>query len=492
MNNTRVLVIDDEALVRDVLAHVLSVLGGHEVDVSCNGAEGLKKLQDNRYDLVFADLYMPRVDGIEFLKRAHQIDPTLPVVIITGLATVDDAIEAMKNGASEFLQKPFDTKSVLELTEKLLARRKLLDKLSANGGGVDNINTELSRGLEELSLFRALSGEFDDIYDNEDLYQKIVETSSKLLSVRDVAFGVVDGRQLKIKCAVGCKVKSDVPVEKTYLEKVLKTKRHLIVGKGETNVFTGRPLEGPLLVIPLVIHNDTFGMLAIGNKTDGTELVEEEISLAIALANRVVLRIENNALYDSIYNNLLNTLRSLVYIIEARDPYTKQHSERVTSYAIEIARTMGLGNEELEILKFGGYLHDIGKIGVRDTILLKPGKLTPDEWRQVQMHPVIGNNIVQPIRFLDSEREIILHHHERYDGNGYPHGLKAEEIPPLARILSVADAYDAMTSSRAYRPAKSHASSVEEIRQCAGSQFDPDVVVAFMETLASLRKAGPE
>jgi len=143
---------------------------------------------------------------------------------------------------------------------------------------------------------------------------------------------------------------------------------------------------------------------------------------------------------------------------------------------------IGLSNEEKEVLKFGGYLHDIGKIGVRDTILLKPGRLTPEEMAEVRLHPLIGDRIVQPVQFLEKERELILYHHERIDGRGYPYGLKGEEIPFVVRILSVADAYDAMTSSRAYRPAKPHEVAIEEIKYGVNTQFDKEVVKAFLNT----------
>ena len=157
------------------------------------------------------------------------------------------------------------------------------------------------------------------------------------------------------------------------------------------------------------------------------------------------------ALYENIYENLFATLYAFVEAIEARDPYTKQHSSRVTELAVSIGKEMGCSDEELDLLSFSGNLHDIGKLGIPDSILLKPGPLTGTEFEAIKKHPIIGANIVGHLGLLTAEQKIILHHHERWDGKGYPDGLKGESIPFLSRILSVADVYDAMASDRAYR-----------------------------------------
>ena len=239
----------------------------------------------------------------------------------------------------------------------------------------------------------------------------------------------------------------------------------------------------PFLSIPFTINGEVFGILSLSNKGDGAAFSEEDVSLALTFAKKAAQRIENNALYEVFYNNLINTLKSLVISIEARDPYTKHHSERVTTYALQIAEVMTLPAEEMDAIRFGGYLHDIGKIGVRDTILLKPGRLTPEEMSEIRLHPVIGGNIIKPLRFFPREREIILHHHERLDGTGYPDGLAGDNIPVTSRILAVADTYDAMTTSRPYRSARTHEDAEAELLRCSNSQFDSEVVRAFLQTM---------
>ena len=177
------------------------------------------------------------------------------------------------------------------------------------------------------------------------------------------------------------------------------------------------------------------------------------------------------------------TLEALVNALDARDQETKGHSIRVSRYMLDIAREMGVteGTQEWVDMQRGSLLHDVGKIGVSDSILLKPGKLTDDEWTSMRKHPEIGYNMLRQVKFLQGPAEIILAHHERWDGRGYPKGLHEDEVPLGARIFSVVDTFDSMTSDRPYRKALSTLESMNEIMACSGSQFDPMVVEAFLD-----------
>jgi response regulator RpfG family c-di-GMP phosphodiesterase len=485
MYKGRVLIVDDDPFVRESLSEILCQCDCYETDVALDGLEGIEKVRSKEYDIVFTDLCMPRLNGIDFLKEIKKLEPTLPVVIITGFSTIENAINAMREGASDFIEKPFQIEKVVSVTEKLICQRKLLGKIAPKGDyrlSLERVNAELLKRLQEIATLHIVSTELDNLYDNREIYQKIVEMALKLLMVREASFGIVDGSRLKIKSSIGTPVNKEVNITGTYIENIIKSGDYFIAQPGGINPFNNSPIFSPILYIPLTINDETIGILSLSNKLDGTSFTDDEIHLALTFGKRVALRIENNTLYETIYNNLINTLKSLVSIIEARDPYTKQHSERVTAYALEIAELMNLSYEEKEIIKFGGYLHDIGKIGVRDTVLLKPGRLTPEEMAEVKLHPIIGDNMVKPIRFLQKERELILYHHERIDGRGYPYGIGDNEIPLTVRVLSVADVYDAITSSRAYRPAKSHEVAIEELKLCINTQFDRDVVQAFLET----------
>jgi HD-GYP domain-containing protein (c-di-GMP phosphodiesterase class II) len=167
--------------------------------------------------------------------------------------------------------------------------------------------------------------------------------------------------------------------------------------------------------------------------------------------------------------------------LEARDPYLRGHSARVTSFAEGLARLLGWRGEKLDLLRLGGSLHDVGKIAVDSTVLRKPGPLTEKELTQIRRHPVTGARLVECFDDFEPALPYVLHHHERWDGSGYPHGLCGETIPVEARLLGVADAFDAMTSRRAYRPALSVEQALAELERCAGSQFDPELAQAFVD-----------
>ncbi|MFC2041717.1 CHASE2 domain-containing protein [Chloroflexota bacterium] len=190
--------------------------------------------------------------------------------------------------------------------------------------------------------------------------------------------------------------------------------------------------------------------------------------------------IENARLHQKVADGYKSTIKALAASIDAKDPYTHGHSQRVTEYALLGAISLSMSQEEVEILEYAGILHDIGKIGIPDRILSKPGSLTPEEWGIIRLHPVIGNNIMKDIPFLEESKKLVLHHHERYDGAGYPDGLTGNDIPLGARLLAVVDTFDSMTSDRAYRPAMSVDEAMNELHKCSGTQLCPVAVEAFI------------
>ncbi len=236
-----------------------------------------------------------------------------------------------------------------------------------------------------------------------------------------------------------------------------------------------------VLCAPLFVGHEIIGTLTIANRPDGSNFYAEDLELLSTIAAQASVAIKNARLYEDQQQIYLNTVQALVSAIEASDNYTRGHSERVTRYSLLIARKLNLSEVASKDLEQAAILHDIGKIGIEDNLLHKPDKLTAEDVKTLQQHPLIGMRILEPIHFMQRVREIIGQHHERYDGCGYPHRIKGEDLLLESRILSVADSYDAMTSDRSYRKALPRKEALREIETHAGSQFDPMVAKALLD-----------
>jgi putative nucleotidyltransferase with HDIG domain len=241
--------------------------------------------------------------------------------------------------------------------------------------------------------------------------------------------------------------------------------------------------EQPGIVIPVFIKSELLGILSVWEKPGHGPFTEEEVLLLLTLCRKAALSLENQFLYESLYQSLLETLKALVTTLEARDPYTRAHSQRVSHYATALAAKMGCNKEEQDIVTVAGFLHDIGKVGICDAILFKREPLTPAEYEIIKAHPIIGEQIVQHLGYFSREKSIIRHHHEWWDGRGYPDGLMKHQIPFLSRILTVADAFDAITTDRPYRAGRPFREALEELECWAGIQFDTEAVVAFRHVI---------
>ncbi len=234
-----------------------------------------------------------------------------------------------------------------------------------------------------------------------------------------------------------------------------------------------------LLSVPLSLKDRIIGVLNI--YTDEPHMfTTHEINLFTSLASQAAIAIENARLFESLEEIYLDVITALASAIDARDPYTHGHSHRVNEYAIMIAEEMGMSASEIDIIRNASILHDVGKIGIREEILKKPGRLTEDEKLEMQYHPYIGTKILQSVKLLEPVLPLVYYHQERYDGSGYPEGLKGEEIPLGARIIAVCDAFEAMTSDRPYRKALHPAEAIEELKRESGHQFDPKIVEVFI------------
>jgi len=238
-----------------------------------------------------------------------------------------------------------------------------------------------------------------------------------------------------------------------------------------------------LMITPLVYQRETLSVLMTFNKRDVRGFESNDAKLVASIAGESAVHLKNSRLYEDLRDLLYNVIRALSSAIDAKDPYTCGHSERVAFIARSIAERLHLPPTEVESVYLSGLLHDVGKIGISEDVLRKPGKLTDDEMDHVRSHPEIGARILGSLKQLDDILPGVRHHHERIDGKGYPLGLKGEEIPLIGRIICVADGYDSMTSDRPYRSAMPEEKVFGELRRCSGSQFDPEIVDVLFSLL---------
>jgi len=235
-----------------------------------------------------------------------------------------------------------------------------------------------------------------------------------------------------------------------------------------------------IICVPLVANQKILGVIEVLNKLDGSDFNNQDIHVIVPVATTAAMAIDNTRLQQTIMDAYKSTIIALAAAIDAKDQYTLGHSQRVMEFTLLAGSSLRLPAEEMETLEYAGILHDIGKIAVDAQILNKTDTLTPSEWNLIRRHPLIGAKLLKKVPFLEKASNYVQHHHERYDGEGYPDGLKGEEIPMGARLLAVADAFDSMTTDRAYRPALEIEYSINELRSCAGRQFCPTAVEAFI------------
>jgi HD-GYP domain-containing protein (c-di-GMP phosphodiesterase class II) len=218
-----------------------------------------------------------------------------------------------------------------------------------------------------------------------------------------------------------------------------------------------------------------------GNGRYSNSFSDSDIFFLKLVTEKASTQIENRMLYESLFEGVLHTLTSLITAINKRDLYTEDHCKRVTRSSLALGEMLKLDSYEKDVLRVVGPVHDVGKIGIPDSILLKPGKLTPEEYEIIKAHSVYGEEIINRFEILSYEAKIIRHHHERFDGEGYPDRIARNEIPRGAKIIAVCDAYDAMVTDRPYKKAYGKEEAIHEIIRCKGTQFDPEIADCFVE-----------
>ncbi|MEW6067885.1 MAG: HD-GYP domain-containing protein [Nitrospirota bacterium] len=356
--------------------------------------------------------------------------------------------------------------------------------------------SDVSKKLEQLNTLIELSSLINSTLDTHEIRKRTIEAAMKLLDAEAGSLMLVDKETGDLFFEVALGDKGD-KIKKIRLKKgegiagwVVEKGEAIIVHdvQSDERFFKGADKQSSFITksmvcVPVKSKDVILGALQAINKKHGI-FDEADKEALMTLANQVAIAIENANLYQELRDTFYGTAEALAETIEKRDPYTGGHTRRVMNYSYAIGEVIGLSRKELDDLKLTAILHDVGKIGVRDSILLKEGKLDPEEIEKMNMHSKYGSDILSHIKQLKDVTSGVRSHHERIDGKGYPDNLKGEEIPIIARIIAVADTFDAMTSDRPYRKALSFEVAFEELRRHAGTQFDKNIVEAFISVFS--------
>ena len=441
--------IDDSSAARLLYQELLSSLDA-QIEVAGDGTEGWKKLQAEPFDLVITDVDMPQLGGFDLcrLLRAKPATAEIPIIIASTFDTDRDIIRGFESGATAYLSKMDLREFLLSTVRDVLWRSsQVRHRTILVVDDSDTIRTLITERLEQAD-FRVLSAE------NGAEAIGMLSRATPDLILSDINMPVMDGFELcrllkgESKWAAVPLVVMSSSAEKSHMQRMLQY--------GAAAYLT-KPFNLDQLVLSIEkILSDHFLRL---------------------LWDRERLERERDG--------LMNSIDSLVSALEARDAYTKGHAEAVAKIGAAMAALSGASDSEVEMVRLGCRLHDIGKIGIRDAVLLKPGKLSDSEYAHIQRHPVIGRKIAESVPSFAPLLPIIYSHHERWDGNGYPEGLRGEQIDRWARVAAVADTFHALVSDRPYRRGMPPAQAFAIIREVRGSQLCPASVDLFFRWVES-------
>ena len=449
-NQPKILVVDDSAAMRSALVRTLRSLNP-VLDQAENGQAGLEKAVRNTYDLIITDVDMPVMDGFTLcgaLKSNQEING-VPVIILSSHDKESDIEHGFEVGASAYVSKTNAQQQLPHVVESLLQKASLLKKrlvLVVDDSRI--IVNIIQKGLAKEG-FSVLTAE------NGKIALEILAEHIPDLIISDLNMPVMDGLTLCRTLRISPKF-SSIPFVAMSSESDRFRMRQMLQSGAATYIV--KPFNVDQLIIMV------------------EKLLSDHVQLI--LKERERLETERHAMIGSI--------QSLVQALEARDQYTRGHSEEVMYIVSKLAQEMKVGRDELEDIEIAARLHDIGKIGVRDDVLLKPGKLTDAEFAMIKRHPVVGAKILKPIQSLEKAIPIVMSHHERFDGKGYPEGLSGTKIPFWARVTAVADTYHALTSDRPYRNGLPQGKALQIISDVRETQLCPECVDLFLSWVPKL------
>ncbi len=472
----RILVVDDEPSLLEICQEALAD-DGYDVFCANTGQEALDCLFTVGVDLVLSDFRMPKMSGLELLENIKAKGFDADFLLMTGFGTTERAVESIKKGAADYIAKPFSlshlltkVKTVLEERQQRADRKKTsnLIRMSSLSDAL-NVKESLPDLVTEFLFHAQMDFSPDGIFLQLPGFPSINETTVK----GDLLH---KGSPLLAWIEQACE-----SVQRKGESRIV-NRSNIALEPIATSI---RPKDFvySVMVVPLSRSFRTIGAIAVIRGEDKPGYTSGELQLLTVFSSHIASCLENLHLYTTMKNLNMEVISSYAQAVEAKDVYTRGHSERVAAYARILGQELGLSGKDLDTLHVAGLLHDIGKIGIPDQVLNKPHPLTSEEYEIMMSHPRVGGDILSRVTMFKEILPLVYHHHERIDGKGYPDGLQGDEIPFLARIISVVDSYEAMTSDRAYRKALS-ADKVRDILVSGiGKQWERDLVEKWIALL---------
>lgn len=492
VTSIKILVVDDSEIMRNFLKDSLSD-SNYEVDTAEDGLEALDKLKSQKYNILLTDLKMPRMDGISLIQELGRTENyQMSVVVMTSHGTLDSARQALQEGVSNYILKPFDYKDLLKIINDTIEKKRIKEeKIKINlFSELFSINEKINLNIEEKNILTMV-------------FQAAVTSTPVdrcFAIIQDVykenEFSAVSSDDKTENTVNLVKFLRDFRSNNTKLKPVVLKKEYKLTENSTNNYYVSSTKsyighdEGINVVIfaPLKAAGRYRGEIVFIKNSQSLPLMSEaDIQFLSFLSVQASMSIENSRLFADLNEAYLSAINSLILGMEAKDTYTSGHSDRVTRISIFLGKKLGLSEKELNIIANGAKLHDIGKIGIPEAILNKPGPLSSEEFEIIRKHVVIGFDMIKPIKALKDIRGIVRSHHEREDGKGYPDGLLGKNIPMVVKVVIAADAYDAMHSKRVYRDELPVQKIVSEFISQRGRQFDPlisDIMVKLINSHA--------
>ena len=465
-----ILVVDDEEYICSVIEEALAT-DKYSLKIFQDPVKALEYLQSHPVDLVLSDLLLGEHSGVEILEAAQSTQDDAVVILMTAHPTVQTAVTVLKKGAYDFLVKPFKLELLRSTIRRALSHQHVLRD-----------NLRLRGQVEFLKVANAHASGIEI----DRLLQMVVDSAKQELGA--VASGLLEiepksETPIRQAFAVDDPAYEDQVLSVQSLKKFTGTWRSKPVIEGKRIKREGHSLVTLAIHQPIFIRRTLHGVISLIIESHFGQVTPGQLDILSILTNTAASAIANHILYGDLQQSYLEAIRGLANAIEARDNYTAGHTDRVCVLAEEVAREMGWDDSRIHDLIMGCTLHDIGKIGVPDSILNKASALTEDETRKMRKHPELGLRIIRGISRFKPAVPYIGSHHERWDGLGYPKQLKGEDIPLEGRLLAVVDTFDAILSDRPYRLGADAKSAVAELVKYRGKQFDPDIVDLFLRLI---------